>query len=288
MLVVEQNKYFTNWSIGQAVHPMEYAGDVVIAFDPSKTNMAMVLGTPDGTVLNVLEFSGNNRKRGPVMDTTVYCEEVRQFLTEYLKHANLYCVGVEQAITKKGVNYHHSNMVLTEIRSNILNFFLETFGIKVIEVNNWSWKAGILPKGYRSPYEKGSKRYFQEQFPTSPYCNYFEADVTDCLCIFKYLVSTKCTGYNCFCNKVEKSLSGFTYFYTSVNNTMTDGMKPFKFNNRFSLEDNMAFYSNRSMVQFYLTVPIHDIDINDVYGKSVAFDFSDLDAESLKVVAKRK
>ena len=54
MLVVERNTTFVQWGIGDDVHPLEYAGDVVIAFDPSKSNMAMIVGTPDGTILNVL------------------------------------------------------------------------------------------------------------------------------------------------------------------------------------------------------------------------------------------
>ena len=97
------------------------------------------------------------------MDTTVYCEEVRQFLKQYLVNANIYFVGVEQAITKKGMEHHHSNMVLTEIRGNILNFFLDQYNVRVTEINNWSWKAGVLPKGYRGKFEKGSKKWFQDQ-----------------------------------------------------------------------------------------------------------------------------
>lgn len=180
MLVVERNKTFVTWSAGDVVHPLDYTGDVVITFDPSKTNMAMVIGTPEKDVLNVLEFSGNNRGRGPAMDTTLYCEQVKQFLGQYLVRANLYKVGIEKTILPRGQKSHyHSVTVLNEIRSSLLSFFLERFQMKVIEINNWSWKSAILPEGYRSQSEKGSKRFFKTYMPDSEYSKYYEADVTD-------------------------------------------------------------------------------------------------------------
>ena len=105
MLVVENNTTFFNWGIGGTVKPLEYGGEVVVVFDPSKTNMAMVIGTPRGDIITTFEFSGNNRKRGPAMDTTQYCMEVREFLSKLFQNVNLYTVAIEQAILKKGNNY---------------------------------------------------------------------------------------------------------------------------------------------------------------------------------------
>lgn len=287
MLVVDHNTYFTQWQIGDTLHPMEYAGDVVVTFDPSKTNMAMVIGTPDGTILNTIEFSGNNRKRGPAMDTTLYCEEVRQFLKIYLSKVNLYLVAVEQAITKQGVNYHHSNMVLTEIRSNILNFFLEEYGLHVIEVNNWSWKFGILPEGYRSKYEKGSKKWFTKCMPDSPYSQYFEADMTDCICIYWYVIKNNCASYSCYCNQAEKCDMEHMHFYVASTNNVIEGMKEVTFNPRFSLQENLNYYLNRIIGHFYMTIPTDVIDIEDIYGHAVGFCLGDIGKDDLKVVARR-
>lgn len=288
MLVVEGNKTFNNWTLGQDVNPMNYAGEVVVVFDPSKSNMAMVVGTPMGDILNTIEFSGNNRKRGPAMDTTRYCEEVRSFLKMYLSKVNLFCVAVEQAITPKNGGFHHSNMVLTEIRANLLNFFLDEFGISVIEVNNWSWKHAVLPEGYRSPFEKGSKKWFVQTMPDSPYSHYFEADMTDCICIFWYIVSTKCSTYKCYCDRAEQSLSEFVYFYTPLENNITDDMSELAYNNRFSILENLSYYVNRVMGYFYIKVPIDVLTVEDVYNKTVSYEFDNLHDSEVKVVAKRK
>lgn len=288
MLVVERNKTFINWTCEQDLRPMQYSGEVVVVFDPSKSNMAMVVGTPAGDILNTIEFSGNNRKRGPVMDTTLYCEEVRAFLKIYLSKVNLFCVAVEQAITPKNGAFHHSNMVLTEIRANLLNFFLDTFGISVIEVNNWAWKHAVLPEGYRSPFEKGSKKWFVQTMSDSPYAHYFEADMTDCICIYWYIISTKCSTYKCYCNRAEVCESEIMYFYTPISNNITDDMQEMAYNSRFSLSENMSFYANRVLGYFYMKVPIDAVDIVDVYNKTVSYEYDNLHDSEVKVVAKRK
>lgn len=288
MLVVDHNTISVQWHIGDPVRPMEYSGEVVVVFDPSKTNMAMLIGTPDKQILNIIEFSGNNRKRGPVMDTTLYCQEVRSFLEVYLSKVKLYCVAVEQALTYKGVEYHTSNMVLTEIRSNILNFFLEHFGLKVHEINNWAWKAGVLPQGYRGKYEKGSKKWFVDAMPDSPFSKYFEADATDVICIYWYVVDTKCQQYTTYCNQYEQCDVEYFYYYTPLSNTFTDNMRSVTYNPRFSIQENLDYYVNRIMGQFYMVIPVEKIEIQDVYKKSVGFTLDDLTAYEVKVVASRK
>lgn len=288
MLVVERNKTFVNWGMNDSVRPLQYAGDVVITFDPSKTNMAMVIGTPDKEILNVLEFSGNNRGKGPAMDTTLYCEQIKNFLSQYLKHANIYKVGVEKTILPTGKKArYHSVTVLNEIRSTLLSFFFERFQIKVIEINNWSWKAGVLPDGYRSKYEKGSKKFFLDFFSDTEYVHYYEADVTDCICMYWYMCSNACADYTVFCNRVEQSFSGYTYTYVPADSTVCQNLREMIYNKRFSLEDNLCYYSNRLLVPFYLVVDVADLNIKDVYGKSMLFKSSNLNDTKVKVVGKR-
>lgn len=285
MLVVEQNKYAANWSLGNAVTPLSYYGEAIIVFDPSKSNMAMVIGTPDGYILDTFEFSGNNRKRGPVMDTTLYCEEVRAFLKALLVNVDIYMVGLEQAIQKEGNNYYHSSMVLTEIRANLLNFFLETYGVKAIEINNWAWKFAILPKGYRSKYEKGSKKWFLNEMPESPYSKYFEADMTDCVCMYWFMIDKMCQSYTCFCNKHETCSDEINYFLSPI--STTNDNRVVLFNSSFSLEENLAYYANRILKVFEMEVPTESLSLEDIYGKSIGFSLQDLNCDVVKVVAKR-
>lgn len=287
MLVVENNRTFVNWGPYGTVQPLEYGGDVVISVDPSKTNMAMVFGTPDGTILNTLEFSGNNRRRGPVMDTTVYCEEVRQFLERYLCKAHIYMVGVEATILKKGYEHYHSNQVLNEVRSNLLGFFLEKYGIHVIEVNNWSWKNAVLPEGYRGQHQKGSKLWFERSMPDSPYSHYFEADMTDCICIYWYLVSKHCSNYHMYCNRVEPAISAYEYGYYP-DNEVTKGLKDVKYNSAYSLEDNMAYYVNRLGKTFAMTVPVEKLSLEEIYKRTHCFEAEDIFTSKVKVVVCRQ
>lgn len=288
MLIVEQNTTYVNWSIGDYVRPMAYTGDVVVTIDPSKTNTALVIGTPEKRILNILEFSGNNRGRGPVMDTTVFCEQLRQFLTTYLQNVNLYAVGVEKTILPRGKKAHyHSVTVLNEIRSTLLSFFFEVFNVHVIEINNWSWKAAVLPEGYRSMNEKGSKRFFIEHMSDTPYANYYEADVTDCICMFWYMCSTHCQNYSVFCNRVEQSFTGFKYTFFPIDSNVCENLREVIFNERFSLEDNLAFYSNRLLGPFCLEVSSDVINIDEVYNRSMLFKANNLRDLKVKVVATR-
>lgn len=288
MLVVENNKTYVNWGLGDSVHALEYSGDVVIVIDPSKTNLALIVGTPMRQILNVLEFSGNNRGRGPVMDTTMYCEELRYFLRAYLEKCNLYAVGIEQTILPKGKTAHyHSVTVQNEIQANLLAFFLDEFRVTAIKVNNWSWKSHVLPDGFRSPKEKGSKRYFQTYFPDSPYTYYHEADVTDCICIFWYLCDTKCGSYTLYCNRVEHSLSGFKYTFFPVNSAVGEGLQEVLFNQRFTFDENLAYYSNRILSTFVLKMDTVDVPIDHIYGHSMLFTRDNVHDKQVKVVATR-
>lgn len=287
MLVVENNVSHVIWSVGSPINPMDYAGEVVIAFDPSKSNMAMVLGTPDGTVLNILEFSGNNRKRGPVMDTTVYCNEVREFLSIYLKNVKLYMVGVEQAIQKKGNEFYKSNMVLTEIRANILGFFLEEFGIKVVEINNWAWKHATLPEGYRGQHQKGSKKWFLDKHPESPYAHFFEADVTDCLFIYQYMIDKMCNEYTLFCNKYEPCNIKYDYCIVSQDTELPPDARSVLYNNMFSFEENVGYYVNRIVGRFMFECDRDDIPFDKIYGKVLGYHFNYIDDQKVKVLVWR-
>lgn len=292
MLIVEDNQTTVNWSRGMHVNPMQYAGDLVVVIDPGKTNMAVAISTPKKQVLKHFEFSGNNRGRGPVMDTTLYCEEFRAFLKAYLGNANLFIVAIEEAVTyKKGnspYNYHQSNLCLTEIRSNVLNFFLEEFGIKVIEVNNWAWKSRVLPEGYRSQSEKGSKRMFEELLPELPYKDYFAADMTDVICILWFVCDTYCSGYVVYCNKRESGLGSYTYTFVPKDLPAYKALPEFGYNKNFTLEDNINYYTNRVFKPFSLVLEMSEIDPDIVYEHSSWFSDKNLQDKEVRVVIIRK
>lgn len=288
MLVSRNNGPLTQWSRGYAIAPLQYAGDVVVVFDPSKTNMAMLIGTPDGTVLDTIEFTGNNRKKGPVMDTTEYCDDFRAFIREYLSKCSIYMAAVEQAIQKEGMEYYHSSVVLLEVRAAVLTVFSDDFGIKVQEINNWSWKHAILPEGYRSKYEKGSKRYIKDYYPNSALNNYYEADMTDCYCLYLYVISNKCQAYKMFCNRIEALLGEYDYTIVPTDAELCKDMREVLFNDRFTFEQNLVFYANRILTPFCMTVSPEVFELDECYDRAAYFKAADINAEQVKVVAVRK
>lgn len=300
MLVVEDNQVAYNWHVGDSVTPLNYFGEVVIVFDPSKSNTAVLISTPEKlaladfrynrpkTVLKALEFSGNNRKRGPVEDTTVFCHEIRQFLTELLSNVRLYVVAIEQAITKKGAKEnHYTNMTLTEIRANLLNYFLEKYNVHVTEINNWAWKFAVLPDGFRGKFEKGSKKLFVQCFPTSPFTSYFEADMTDCVCILIYVLNNLCNNYTVFCTTAEPKLAEYTFLYTYANRTGLDSIPCVTCNPQFTLEENLNYYTNRMMGTYRMLVDADFLRLEDIYGRSGTFPWSHISDTKVQVIACR-
>jgi hypothetical protein len=257
---------------GDPVPTMPYTGQVVVAIDPSKTNCAMVVGDPGGDIISIVEMSGNNWSSGPVDDTTEYCSDMKDFISRYLDRVEIYSIGLEQAITKRGMEHHHSNMVLTEIRGTLLNLFLEKWGFhkEKVEVNNWSWKRAILPEGYRSQNEKGSKRYFSQYLHDPTYDNYYEADVTDSLCIYKYLIRECKDMYEIACRKSEEPIKDFKYL---IMPEWADGIpaRKFRYNPSFTARENAIYFANRSFVQGIAEVDCDRLDISEIYGHSSGF-----------------
>ena len=270
MLVVFNNKKTIEYSAMTTIEPLQTTDLVVIAMDLSKTNFAMVIGSPDGRVIEIVEFSGNNRGAGPAMNTTVYCSELRRFLSRYLSNVKLYIVATEAALTEKGPKANHiTNMALTEIRASILAFFYDTFDIQVIQVNNWSWKHSELPEGYRSPYQKMSKVYIQRTDPTNPLCDYFHEDACDAYFIFKYIIRTMCNGFTLICSGSEQQNKDYAYYITGTDNKSLEKLKEMTYNNQFSIIDNLTYYNNRMNDDFYIIVPIEDLDMEEIYDKCV-------------------
>lgn len=302
MLVVIDNKFRSYWTIGQPTGKLNYHGEIVITFDPSKTNMAILIGTGEPlsledfyyegypkSILKTIEFSGNDRgKASPPQDTTLFCEEVRHYLASYLEGARFKYVAIEQALTKRGRDTGHvTNMVLTEIRGNLLNFFLETFNVRAIEINNWSWKHAILPEGYRGQQQKGSKLFFTRNLPHSPFSFYYEADMTDCICIYLYVVMKFCSQHVTFCSTAEPKLNEYKYAYVPVSLDTSRHYIEFAFNPKFSLEENMNYYANRTTSNFVLLVDWNVPTLEDLYENCAVAKWESIDDDKVKVIVCR-
>lgn len=284
MLVVLNNTKSINYNDSTMVDPIGVNDPLVLVMDPSKTNFALIVGTPDGRILDIVEFSGNNRKQGPVMDTTEYCHQIRSYLSKYLAGARLYIVATEAAISERGEKQNHiTNMTLTEIRATILAFFYDTYGIKPVQINNWSWKHSELPEGYRSPFQKMSKKALTVLEPNSPLLYYFQEDACDAYFMFKYILKNMCQGFTLVCNASEAPSRDITFSIVSSDSEL-DTTTEFQYSPGYSVQDNINFYANRYAGKFYITVPINDFELDEIYGHAVDIPISIALQKEVKVI----
>lgn len=271
---------------GQYVQPLDSVGDVVVVIDPSKTNMACLVGTPTGEIIQIVEFTGNGRGRGTPMDTTVYCNEVITYLKDYLVNVNIYFAAIEKTILKKGMEYYHSNTVLNEIRSAVLDLYVNDWGFdpKKSQVNNYSWKSFVLPDGYRGHNEKGSKRFVRNYYPDSVLNQYFQADATDAWCIFQYVVAHFCSDYEIVCLAEEQSARFHPITIRPVTTEIPNTYRKFRFNSRYSLEANATYYSNRTSQSGYCKVLVNKLTLDDIYKYAYGFTELNFDVEEVLLV----
>ena len=247
---------------GQKLKPFNFCGDIVVAVDPGKTNMAMTVGTPFGTQLCILQF----RAPGHAYDTSDYCHDFKDFLTRYFAGCNFAHFGIEQAISKKGMNHHHSSMVLTEIRANLIDLAFTLTGAKPIEINNWAWKYAILPDGMRSQSEKGSARFLPDV-----YRRYGNADVTDAICMYRYIVEKHCGPYVIFPNRSEQPLSSYKVFIVPMGSKVASTARRFQYEKALSLEENCVFFANRTWEKGVTVVDVDSLSLDEMYKYATGF-----------------
>lgn len=259
---------------GQEHTKLMYGGDVVVALDPGKTNMALTVGDPYGIPISYIEITGKG------CDTTDYCTDFANFIVEYLSNVNVVMFGVEAAVSYKGMEYHRSQMVLTEIRANLLQMIKTKFHLKPIEINNWSWKHAILPDGYRSQKEKGSYRYLTELG-----LHGVTHDITDSICMYFYLQRTQLPKYpDPFCDRREVCIIPHKVFLFGENNFAPGDMWHYKYNPQFSLQENVNYYVNRTTKDGYLDVKASDLTLDEIYNTTCVLSSP---SENLKVVISR-
>lgn len=278
MTVVIDDRETIQYHAGGRVPEFKYRGDLIIATDPGKTNMALTIGTVDGTILGILQF----RAPGYANENSEYCHDFKVFISEYLKHCHVDTMAIEAAISKQGMNWHRSSFVLTEIRANLIDLAYQLTGKKAYEVNNWSWKFAILPDGMRGQHEKGSARFLPEV-----YARFGNADVTDSICIYKYAIQKVGNPYYLISpDIVEEPMHSYRYLLVPAGRSLTKGAQKFLYNPQLSLKENLDFAVNRTRKNVYAQVDISALALEEIYGGS-ALVKSLVDAQTMEVVALR-
>lgn len=246
----------------------EYTGKhIVIAIDSSKSNTAIIVGTPTGHVLDDYEISGAGA------DTDVYdlCQITRTNIKRLFEGANIMYVGIEDIITKKqkgyqGLEIHQSRYKITAVFDNFIFTFQEFFDVMPHLINNNAWKSRILPEEYRTrAHKKGSKDYMQAQ--GSNY-GYRKDDVTDALCIYQYIVQVN--HFEEIHSIVDLFPCSKSYDYIIVPDTATGpGMIRYEVANSGTLEQNIstvAYHLKPGQLGIFKW-PIEQLTIDQIYSE---------------------
>ncbi len=278
MTVVINDQETITYHAGGHVPKFKFRGEVILATDPGKTNMAMTIGTPTGTILGILQF----RAPGYANDNSDYCHDFKVFITEYLKDCKVDTLAIEAAISKEGMNFHRSSFVLTEIRANLIDLAYQLTGKKAYEVNNWAWKYAILPDGMRGQHEKGSTRYLPDV-----YDRFGNADVTDSICIYQYAIQKVGNPYYAISpNAVEEPMHKYRTLIIPVGRSLTKNAVKFLYNPQLSLKQNLDYAVNRTTKSVFARVSASDLTLEEIYSSAALFK-SLMDSQTMEVVALR-
>ncbi len=220
---------------------------IVIGIDSSKTNSAIAVGDSSGCVLDYIEVNGVNVGTAEE-ETLKLCYDTRVALKEIFKYSKPICVGIENIISKitkgkeTGMTIHESRFKITAVFMSFISFFQDTFNITPQLINNQTWKAAVLPSEFRKrEYKKGSLAYFKSINSRYQYCS---DDVTDAICILKYLISANSIteGYKI----VAPELSRYKHeiFLVPPSFISKIPIYPFTLNVNMTLEQNAIVMSN--------------------------------------------
>lgn len=244
------------YTLGSPLFPLKSDIPVLIAIDPGKTNMALGIMNIRKDILQKIEISGSG------MDTSLFCQEVVSFLKIYLCDVEIARFGIEQAILKKGMEYYSSQMVLTQIRATLIDAAIYLTKSPPKEINNFSWKAGVLPKGYRGHNEKGSHRYLVEQGVVSPGESH---DITDVICMLLYMYDEYQRTATIRCLSSEEPIAGYTCLIIPRAFIPKKDITYFTYNKSFSVKDNATYFVNRCKTLGVSLIDIQDLSLEDIY-----------------------
>ena len=234
-------------------------GPVIVAIDPSKTNMGVVIGHPSGEIIAHFNISGVKQ------DTYDYCVDFKSFFKQILCNANVQAVCYETVILPRNTEKQSyvAMTVLNEIQANIKDLAVQlvTDRQNIFGINNWAWKNAILPEEYRKKSLKGKGSYKFLCEIDSRYYN-VSNDITDAICIFMYYI--KCYAPTTDLYPVRDESRTDTKACICTYDKLPNDVTWFKYNPNISLDGNIGFVQNRSIRYCCCEMP-DDISIQDVY-----------------------
>ena len=227
--------------------PMFEEKELVIGIDSSKTNTGIsVTNLTDTEGDNVIEtsFAFNGKDDGTTeQDCLLLCQKEREAFRRIFKNSFIRVAGIEDIITKEygtfpgkktGMTVHESRFKITAIFGSFISCLQEDFGKTPYLVNNWSWKAAMLPQEYRAKgIYKGSQLYLRDQ---GSIFGDLTDDETDAYFIKKYC-------YKFIKNDVKEldiNLEKFdkNYGVNIIDKSFIDDFQVFMYNTNIGFDDN--------------------------------------------------
>lgn len=260
------------FSRGDYVAPLEIEEQVLVVTDPSKQNMALLVGGLFGDAKVIYEFSGKD-EFGKAIDTVRYCIELREFMVKLLCKCRILEFSQEEAIDKKdkqGLEFFQTSLVLRDVRAFSIVAAVDLTNKEPHFINNWIWKTDVLPDGYRSQKEKGSQRFLVDYY--GPQYATYSNDVTDVICMYMHRKKALSKGQLVECVRQEEKQAEYRYYITDISNVKST-MKKFKYNNSFSLTDNLNYFTNRVKGAGYAELDLSKVSPIEMVGHCLTTTF---------------
>lgn len=240
---------------------------LIVSIDSSKSDTAMVVWDEYGHPLDDYEICG----AGKEVDVYQLCWDTRKELDELFRGADIILVGLEDIITKKekgykGLEIHQSRAKITAVFDNFIFYFQDRFNIMPKLINNWSWKAGVLPEEYRKDsHRKGSQDWLTDIGSKWAGRN---DNVTDAVCIGFYLIGHHEIEATYEVTSTAPALYSYDFGILPKTFKKPTGHKNFVIKNGDTLEHNLDAIANSiSMGQTgCVIVPTESIPIEVIYS----------------------
>ena len=227
--------------------PMFEDKEIIIGIDSSKTNTGIsVTNLTDSEEGNEVEtsFAFYGKDDGTTeQDCLLLCKKEREAFRKIFKGSYIRVAGIEDIITKEyssnpyhktGMTVHESRFKITAVFGSFISCLQEDFGKTPFLVNNWSWKAAMLPPEYRAKgVYKGSQLYLQDK---GSIFGDLTDDETDAYFIKKYCyryLKNDVKELNSDVEKFDKD-----YGVTIVDKSFIDDFQVFMYNPQISFDDN--------------------------------------------------
>ena len=230
---------------------------LVVGIDPSKSGCAIAIGTIMRDEPVVTEVSGTG------MDTTVFCEALKDILARLFDGCTIHTVYIERMILpsnkRRGEEGTHRSFItveiLSEIQAALKSFFYVKTGFVPELINNQLWKSAIIPPEFNRKNTKGSISFLYSE--NRRYVGYSD-NATDAVCIYRYATHNLPNNLLHLCCKVPDHVP--YHLYICTREIIPQRVKPFRYAHAFTIEQNLQSWAENFEDMGVTAIPRDSLD----------------------------